>query len=121
MYDPGKPEIGHRPISESESLDSPSVPATGRSPGRAKLEIIQGEPVDVTKVPANLRECYGDGVPVCTYRFPSGATVRIFGTALPKTREENERRLAAAWATADRIAENIARREYEKQKREGQL
>lgn len=91
----------------------------GFSQDRAKLEIIQGEPVDVSKVPANLRDDYGDGIPICTYKTASGATVRIFGTALPKTKQENERRIAAAWAMADRIAENIARRAYEAQKREG--
>ena len=80
------------------------------------LEIIENERVDVSKFHPSVQALYGDGMPIRTYRTERGTIVRFFGTALPKTEEENQRRLREAWRVQDIIWENIARREAQKNK-----
>ena len=78
--------------------------------------IIENTRVDLSAIHPSLRHLYGDGMPVRTYRTEGGTTVRIFGSCLPETQAERERREAEAW----RVARNIARGYALEKMKEGQ-
>ena len=69
---------------------------------------IPNEPVDLSQIHPSLHKYYGDGMPLKTYRTTDGATVRIWGACLPKTKEENHRNIQRAWQVADQICERAA-------------
>lgn len=73
------------------------------------LEKVPSTKADLTNIHESLRAAYGDGMPLETYNA-NGVRVRIFGADLPKTPEENRKRLRKAWAIADAIAARAAER-----------
>lgn len=81
---------------------------------------LPNERVDLSQIHPSLHYLYGDGMPLKTYRTEGGAIVRIWGSALPKTPEENRRNIDRAFAVANEIADRAAIRyavEAEKQQR----
>lgn len=76
---------------------------------------VPSEPIsaeEMARIHPSLRHLYEGGV-VRTYNV-GGTRVRILGACLPKTPEENQRRLREAWRVADDIAHRAGARAYEK-------
>lgn len=72
--------------------------------------MIEPQRVDPETVHPSLRDDYGDGMPLATYKTDSGVTVNIFGAYLPKDDDERRRRLRRAWDIADGIMARAAER-----------
>lgn len=77
------------------------------------VEYLPNEPLDMSTFHPSVRELLGDGMPIATMRAPNGAKVIFVGSALPKTPEENARRIQHAFDVANRIAYNEGRRRWE--------
>ncbi len=76
---------------------------------------VPSEPIsaeEMERIHPSLRHLYEGGV-VRTYDV-GGTRVRILGAYLPKTQEENQRRLREAWRVADDIARRAGERAYQK-------
>lgn len=85
------------------------------------IEILPNDPLDMSAFHPSVRETLGDGMPIATMRAPNGVKVIIMGSGLPKTKEENARRIQHAFDVANRIAYNEGRRRWEQMKQEAAM